>query len=111
MAVRTNRSKAIHDAIRSFISEYEWKQDESKALTGVILVLYYLDKPGLIAEIANIKHNFRDLICSSLNIYEKENKCMEVIVISGKSNRVKEFEKTLLIKKGIKQIKTTFFVP
>jgi metal-responsive CopG/Arc/MetJ family transcriptional regulator len=41
-----NRSKAVHDAVRSFITEFEWMQKDTGRITGAVLVLYYLDKPG-----------------------------------------------------------------
>ena len=62
-----NRSKAVHDALRSFITEFEWMRTEKGRITGAILVLYYLDKPGLLNEITRFNMNLRTrffLLCT-----------------------------------------------
>jgi CopG family nickel-responsive transcriptional regulator len=73
-----DRSKAIHDAVRSFISEFEWMQEETGQITGAILVLYYLDKPGLLDEIARTQHQFRNVISSTTHIHLEEDKRLEM---------------------------------
>ena len=74
-----DRSKAIHDAIRSFISEFEWMKKETGQITGAILILYYLDKPGLLDEITRAQHKFHHVISSTTHIHleEKKRACPE----------------------------------
>jgi len=106
-----DRSKAIHDAVRSFISEFEWMQKDSGQITGAVLVLYYLDKPGLLDEITKIQHQFRNVISSTTHLHLEENKCLEMIAVKGNTQEVRSLTQTLMAKKGVKQVKVAALAP
>lgn len=106
-----NRSKAIHDAVRSFISEFEWMQKEAGRITGAVLVLYYLDKPGLLDEITKTQHQFKNVISSTLHVHLEENKCLEIIAVEGSVQEVKSLTQILMAKKGVKQVKVAAMAP
>ena len=106
-----NRSKAIHDAVRSFISEFEWMQKEAGRITGAVLVLYYLDKPGLLDEITKTQHQFKNVISSTLHVHLEENKCLEIIAVEGSVQEVKSLTQSLMAKKGVKQVKVAAMAP
>lgn len=106
-----NRSKAIHDAVRSFISEFEWMREEAGRITGAVLVLYYLDKPGLLEEITKVQHQFKNVISSTLHVHLEENKCLEIIAVEGNAQEVKSLTQVLMAKKGVKQVKIAAMAP
>jgi CopG family nickel-responsive transcriptional regulator len=106
-----DRSKAIHDAVRSFISEFEWMQKETGQITGAILVLYYLDKPGLLDEITRTQHQFRNVISSTTHIHLEEDKCLEMIAIKGDTREIRSLTQILMTKKGVKQVKVAALAP
>lgn len=106
-----DRSKAIHDAVRSFISEFEWMQKESGQITGAVLVLYYLDKPGLLDEIMKVQHQFKNVISSTTHLHLEENKCLEMIAIKGNTKEVRNLTQALMAKKGVKQVKVAALAP
>jgi CopG family nickel-responsive transcriptional regulator len=100
-----DRSKAIHDAIQSFISEFEWMKKETGLITGAILILYYLDKPGLLDEITRVQHRFHHVISSTTHIHLEENKCLEMIAVKGNAKEVRDLAQVLMARKGVKQVK------
>jgi CopG family nickel-responsive transcriptional regulator len=106
-----NRSKAVHDAVRSFISEFEWMQKEAGRITGAVLVLYYLDKPGLLDEITRVQHQFVEVISSTLHVHLEENKCLEIIAVEGSAQEVRSLTQALMAKKGVKQVKVAAMAP
>ena len=106
-----NRSKAIHDAVRSFISEFEWMQKETGRITGAVLVLYYLDKPGLLDEIVRAQHQFKKAISSTLHVHLNEDKCLEIIAVEGNVQEIKNLTQALIAKKGVKQVKVAAMAP
>jgi len=106
-----DRSKAIHDAVRSFISEFEWMQKDSGQITGAVLVLYYLDKPGLLDEITKVQHQFKNVISSTTHFHLEENKCLEMIAVKGNTQEVRSLTQTLMAKKGVKQVKVAALAP
>ncbi|MEM1586027.1 MAG: nickel-responsive transcriptional regulator NikR [Candidatus Bathyarchaeia archaeon] len=106
-----SRSKAIHDAIRTFISEFKWTSAESEHVAGAILVLYYLDKPDLLEKVMNIQHKFRDIISSTTHIHLEEDKCLEIIAVNGKVDEIRRLAEELTAKKGVKQVKVAVVAP
>jgi len=106
-----NRSKAIHDAVRSFITEFEWMREEAGWITGAVLVLYYLDKPGLLEEITRVQHQFKDVISSTLHVHLEENKCLEIIAVEGGAQEVRSLTQVLMAKRGVKQVKVAAMAP
>jgi len=106
-----SRSKAIHDAVRSFITEFEWMRKEAGQITGAILMLHYLDKPGLLDEITGIQHRFKNVISSTLLIHLEENKCLEIIAVRGSTQEVRSLTQGLMAKKGVKQVKVAVIAP
>jgi CopG family nickel-responsive transcriptional regulator len=100
-----SRSKAIHDALRSFITEFEWMREETGNITGAVLVLHYLDKPGLLDEITGIQHKFENVVSSTLHIHLEENKCLEIIAVKGSAREVGGLARGLMARKGVKQVK------
>jgi CopG family nickel-responsive transcriptional regulator len=106
-----NRSKAIHDAVRSFITEFEWMREEAGRITGAVLVLYYLDKPGLLDEITRVQHQFKNVISSTLHVHLEENKCLEIIAVEGRVQEVRSLTQVLMAKRGVKQVKVAAMAP
>jgi CopG family nickel-responsive transcriptional regulator len=106
-----NRSKAVHDALRSFITEFEWMRTEKGQITGAILVLYYLDKPGLLNKITKIQHEFKDAISSTLHIHLEEDKCLEIIAVEGSAQEVRNLTQILMAKKGVKHVRVAAIAP
>jgi len=107
----TNRSKAVHDAIRNFISEHKWMQEEEEELTGAIVLLYYLDKPGLLNRIMETQHEFEDLVSSTMHLHLTRDKCLEIIAVKGKTRDAKNLAQKLMAKKGVKQLKLAAIAP
>ncbi len=106
-----NRSKAIHDAIRSFISEVKWMQNESGVGVGVIIVLRYLDRPSVVEEVSAGRQEFKGIITSVHQRYFEENKMLEVIGVEGKVGEIKQLTQEIMAKKGVKQVKTSIIAP
>jgi len=102
-----NRSKAAHDAFRSFISEYKWKREEAGEIAGAIVLLYYLDKPGLLNQIVEAQHKFENIVSSTMHVHLAKDKCLEIIAVKGKASDIRSLSQELMTKKGVKQLKFT----
>lgn len=106
-----SRSKAIHDAIRNFISEYKWMREKTGKIAGAIVMLYYLDKPDLLNKIMRVQHKFEDIISSSMHIHLTKNKCLEIVAVNGNTKEIRSLTQELMTKKGVKQLKFTAIAP
>ena len=98
-----NRSKAVHDAIRGFISEAQWLKEASGEMVGVVLALVYLDKQGLVEDATSLLRGFRGVITSMQRFYVEENKMLEVIGVKGEVGEIKRLVQGLMALKGVKQ--------
>jgi CopG family nickel-responsive transcriptional regulator len=106
-----SRSKAVHDAFRSLISEFKWMREEAEEIIGAIVLLYYVDKPGLLNQIMHVQHEFEDVIRSSMHVHLTRDKCLEIIAVKGAAQEIKQLAKALMTKKGVKQLKFTAIAP
>jgi CopG family nickel-responsive transcriptional regulator len=102
-----NRSKAAHDAFRGFINEFEWLNKKLGEVAGVIILLYYLDKPGLLSQIVETQHKFEDIVVSTMHIHMSKDKCLEIITVKGKASAIRSISQELKTKKGVKQLITS----
>jgi CopG family nickel-responsive transcriptional regulator len=102
-----DRSKAAHDAFRSFISEYRWSRQETGEIAGTIALLYYLDRPGLLNQIVQAQHKFEGVVTSSMHVHLAKHKCLEVIAVRGKTKEIRSLSQELRTKKGVKQLEFT----
>ena len=106
-----NRSKAVHDAIRSFISEVKWMQNESDVGVGVIIILRYLNRPSVVEEVSAGQREFKGIITSIHQRYFEENKMLEIIEVEGKVGEIKQLTQEIMAKKGVKQVKVSIIAP
>ena len=106
-----SRSKAVHDAFRSLISEFKWMSEKAGEIIGAIVLLYYVDKPRLLNQIMHVQHKFEDTIRSSMHVHLTRDKCLEIIAVKGNAQEIKQLTQELMIKKGVKQLKFTAISP
>lgn len=106
-----SRSKAAHDAFRSFISEYRWTSKEVGEIAGTITLVYYLDKPGLLNQIVEAQHKFENVVMCSMHVHLTKDKCMEIIAVKGKTSNIRNLSHELMTKKGVKELKFTAIAP
>lgn len=102
-----DRSKAIQQAMRDFISEYHWEQDSTASAVGTIAIIYDHYIPGLEGELTKIQHQHTTLISSTIHIHLDTHHCLLVIVVKGKTAKIKELATQLQSLRGINQLKVT----
>jgi CopG family nickel-responsive transcriptional regulator len=102
-----SRSKAIQDAVRLFVSERKWLQQESNTeQTGIILMVYDHDVRGLESGLTEVQHHHSDIVTSTLHIHIGERDCLEAIAVKGKASDIRHVSDELATKRGVKILKT-----
>ena len=102
-----DRSKAIQQAMRDFISEYHWEQDSTASAVGTITIIYDHDIPGLEGELTKVQHQHTTVISSTTHIHLDTHHCLLAIVVKGKTAKIKELATQLQSLRGISQLKVT----
>jgi len=101
-----SRSKAIQDAVRLFVSERKWLQEEDAIQTGVILMVYDHDIRGLESNLTDSQHHHHELISSTMHIHLGERDCLEVIAVKGKGSEIRHLSDELATRRGVKILKS-----
>ena len=99
-----SRSKAIGDAIRSYIAEYNWDKEKGSGI-GIITVLYDHKIRGAAEKIIEVQHGFHHEISSNTHIHLDEENCLEVLIVKANAKKINELASKLQALKGIKQTK------
>lgn len=102
-----DRSKAIQQATRDFITSYRIEYDQQASAVGTITLLFDHDIPGLEAELTDVQHRHSNLISSTTHIHLDGHHCLLVIVVKGKSTLIHQLTTTLQSLRGVQQIKLT----
>ena len=101
-----SRSKAIQDAVRLFVSEKKWLQEEEEiSQTGILLMVYDHEVKGLGRELTETQHHHSDLISSTMHIHLGERDCLEAIAVKGTASEIRNLSNELTTKKGVKILK------
>jgi CopG family nickel-responsive transcriptional regulator len=101
-----SRSKAIQDAVRLFVSERKWLQEEESNQTGILLMVYDHEVRGLESELTEVQHHHSSLISSTMHIHIGERDCLEAIAVRGKASEIRRLSNELTTKRGVKILKT-----
>ncbi|MEM3703236.1 MAG: nickel-responsive transcriptional regulator NikR [Candidatus Bathyarchaeia archaeon] len=101
-----NRSKAVQDAVRFFVSERKWLQEEKGLQAGVLMLLYDHEVRGLEDVLTDVQHRYANLISSTMHIHLTERECLEAIAVKGDAAEIRRLSDELASKRGVKLIKT-----
>jgi CopG family nickel-responsive transcriptional regulator len=102
-----NRSKAVQEAVRMFVSERKWLQEERGTQAGVLTLFYDHDVRGLEDALTHVQHHFARIICSTMHIHLSERECLEAIAVKGDATEIRKLGDELSSKRGVKILKTT----
>lgn len=101
-----NRSKAVQDAVRIFVSEKKWLQEETGNQAGVLMLIYDHDVRGLENALTDIQHHYAQVICSTMHTHLSERDCLEAIAVKGDAAEVRKLSDAIAAKRGVKILKT-----
>ena len=95
------RSEAIRDLIRNTLVQREWEQADGD-LAGTLTLVYDHHKSGLSQKLTEIQHDSHEVIQSSLHVHLDHHNCLEVIILKGDADTIKELGQKLISTKGVK---------
>jgi len=107
----SSRSEALRDAIRNYIVNYEWMNEVHGERVGVISLVYEHDQRGLADDLTEIQHRHMELITSSVHVHLDHENCLEIIVLHGEGEAIRQFAETVMAFKGVKYVKLNAISP
>lgn len=97
-----NRSEAIRDLIRKFISSETLLEDEEGEVAGAITIVYEHDSSNVMEKLVDIQHHSSVNISGTTHVHLDEDNCLEVIVAQGENKDLKKLADNLGSLKGVK---------
>lgn len=94
------RSKAIADLISSSLINESWEGDSEVA--GAVVLVYDHHKKDLGRKMAELQHDFHHVVISTQHVHLDHDNCLEIVVVKGSPEEVKELSSRLRTAKGIK---------
>ena len=97
----SNRSEVFRDLVRDRFVEEEWAS-VSGCVVGTVTLVYNHHAHELSDKLTDLQHSHYKNIISTTHIHLDEHNCLEVLVVRGKSQKVKEIADRLIATKGVK---------
>ncbi|MHB9130116.1 MAG: nickel-responsive transcriptional regulator NikR [Armatimonadota bacterium] len=97
----TSRSEAIRDLIRQELVKDEWA-DPNAEVVGAVTIMYDHHAHELSNVLAELQHQCHESIICSTHIHLDQHHCLEIIIVRGRSSRVKYIANTLISTRGVK---------
>lgn len=101
----SSRSEGIRDAIRTYITYYQWMSDVTGEREGVITMVYDHDQRNLLTAIMDVQHEFHDIIKAAIHSHVTHDRCLEVILVHGEGAQLKALAEKLMSHKGVESVK------
>lgn len=102
-----SRSKAVQDAVSSFITEQKLLHKEKGKKAGVLVMVYDHDVKGLEDDLIESQHHHRDVINSVLHVHLSDKECLEAVAVKGEAEDIRKLAQELATRKGVKQLRST----
>lgn len=102
-----SRSKGIRDALKDYIVRYQWMKDIEGDRIGIVAVIYDHHYTGVLEDLTDIQHDFRDNINATMHIHMTGKSCLEVIVVKGEAQEIRNLTEKIMRLKGVEHVKLT----
>ena len=102
-----SRSKAIQDAVTSFITDQRLLHEQKGKKAGVLVMVYDHDVKGLEDDLIESQHHHRDVINSVLHVHLSDRECLEAVAVKGEAEDIRKLAQELATRKGVKQVRST----
>lgn len=96
----TTRSEAIRDLIRRALNEEGWKH-EGLEIIGTITLAYDHHSGSVRERLMDIQHEYHSRITSTLHLHLDQDKCLEVLLVRGMAEEVKQLADELISVRGV----------
>jgi CopG family transcriptional regulator, nickel-responsive regulator len=100
-----NRSQAIRQLINNNLVEKKW--ETNAVVAGAISLVYDHHKRELLSTLADIQHDYHDLILATQHFHLDHDNCLEIIAVKGESAKLNALANKLIAVKGIQHGKLT----
>ncbi|SDB29398.1 CopG family transcriptional regulator, nickel-responsive regulator [Desulfonatronum thiosulfatophilum] len=95
------RSEAIRDLIRNMLIQKEW-EDLGGETAGTLTIVYDHHHSDLAQKLTEQQHDYLDIIVASMHVHLDHSNCMEILVLRGTGEKLRELGAKMTSTKGVK---------
>ncbi|GIU78458.1 MAG: putative nickel-responsive regulator [Bryobacteraceae bacterium] len=106
----TNRSEAFRDLIRDALVQDKAAAPEAEVV-GTLTLVYDHHVRQLQERLTHMQHEHHTEIISALHVHLDHHHCLEVLVLRGRSARVRQIADRLIATKGVQHGRLTLTSP
>ncbi|MFP3951653.1 MAG: CopG family ribbon-helix-helix protein [Candidatus Bathyarchaeia archaeon] len=88
----SGRSEAVRAGIRMLLQDARENEQLRGVLTGVLLVIHAHEAEDIVTD---VKHRYTDVIHTQLHNKFQEGKCLELFILNGEAERIRELTRAL----------------
>ncbi len=96
-----NRSEAIRDLIRKSLVENAWNTAQGEE-AGTLTLVYDHHKSDVAKKLMHMQHDDHDCVIATLHVHLDHHNCLEVLVLQGATERIRNLAHKLISTKGVK---------
>ncbi len=96
-----NRSEAVRDLIRHKLVEEEWAAPDTETFAAVLLV-YDHHTMSVASRLMDMQHESFAQVIGSFHVHLDEHNCLEIVVIRGKGEDLRDLADRMISLKGVK---------
>jgi CopG family transcriptional regulator, nickel-responsive regulator len=98
-----NRSEAIRDLARAGIQQASLDEsDGNRHCVGVLVYIYDHSERQLTNRLVEASHHHHDLSQATLHVHLDHDSCMEVTVLQGRTDHVRQFGDQIVAQRGVR---------
>ena len=94
------RSEALRDLVRRTLVEEQWARDDAEVM-GTVTVVYDHHQRELARRLTGLQHHAHDMVVCTTHVHLDHDHCLEVIVLRGRTRRVKEVADAIVGTRGV----------
>ncbi len=95
------RSEAIRDIMRARLVERQWEAGDQEVV-GTVTVIYNHHSKRLTSILTSLQHEHHDEVLCTTHVHLDHNNCLEVVILKGTGERVRDIAHHLIGTKGVK---------
>ncbi|VUT23872.1 MAG: Putative nickel-responsive regulator [Candidatus Methanolliviera sp. GoM_asphalt] len=98
----SGRSELIRASVRMLILDNKEKEKMSGKINSTLLLIHSQKAEDALTE---IKHKFEDIAKTQIHSHLRENKCLEIFILEGDADRIKEMVRLLQTSRKMDYVK------
>ena len=102
----SNRSEAIRDLIRGVLVQKEWESTDTE-IAAVLSLVYDHHVSDLAQRLIEIQHEEHAVILTTVHVHLDHHNCLEVLILKGPGEAIRNLSQKLISTKGVKHGKLT----